>query len=241
MPAERPSTRHHQKLPELLSRLEVAREEGGIEHGPLEVEPTPADEVTQLEHDAQDWFREGRATVPITIRMRPEVIDALRYEALRTGERGYQTLLKKWIDERLHSEQMVSRAELEEALEPVRHLLDLSSDSGGPQRSNRRDSRDQTDDIEVGKIYKGKVARLMSFGAFVEIVPNREGLVPTAQLAEHHVDKVEDVVNVGDEIMVKVIEIDDRGRINLSRKEAIRELSKQQLDVASAGSMELGG
>ena len=55
-------------------------------------------------------------------------------------------------------------------------------------------------------------------------------------LAEHHVDKVEDVVKVGDEIMVKVIEIDDRGRINLSRKEAIRELTQQQREVAGAGS-----
>jgi polyribonucleotide nucleotidyltransferase len=87
---------------------------------------------------------------------------------------------------------------------------------------------DLTDDIEIGRIYKGKVSRLMGFGAFVEIMPKKEGLVRIGQLAEHHVDKVEDVVNVGDEIMVKVIEVDDRGRVNLSRREAIRELSKQQ-------------
>jgi polyribonucleotide nucleotidyltransferase len=87
---------------------------------------------------------------------------------------------------------------------------------------------DLTDDIEIGRIYKGKVSRLMGFGAFVEIMPKKEGLVRIGQLAEHHVEKVEDVVNVGDEIMVKVIEVDDRGRVNLSRREAIRELSKQQ-------------
>ena len=87
---------------------------------------------------------------------------------------------------------------------------------------------DLTDDIEIGKIYKGKVSRLMGFGAFVEIMPKKEGLVRIGQLAEHHVDKVEDVVNIGDEIMVKVIEVDDRGRVNLSRREAIRELSRQQ-------------
>ena len=87
---------------------------------------------------------------------------------------------------------------------------------------------DLTDDIEIGRIYKGKVSRLMGFGAFVEIMPKKEGLVRIGQLAEHHVDKVEDVVNIGDEIMVKVIEVDDRGRVNLSRREAIRELSKQQ-------------
>jgi polyribonucleotide nucleotidyltransferase len=96
--------------------------------------------------------------------------------------------------------------------------------------------RDLTEDIEVGRIYKGKVSRLMGFGAFVEIMPKKEGLVRIGQLAEHHVDKVEDVVNVGDEVMVKVIEVDDRGRINLSRKEAIRELTQHQREAAGAGS-----
>ncbi|MBV8444654.1 MAG: S1 RNA-binding domain-containing protein, partial [Candidatus Dormibacteraeota bacterium] len=75
----------------------------------------------------------------------------------------------------------------------------------------------------------------MTFGAFVEIMPKKEGLVRIGNLAEHHVDKVEDVVNIGDEIMVKVIEIDDRGRINLSRKEAIRDLTKQNVEAAGAG------
>jgi polyribonucleotide nucleotidyltransferase len=95
---------------------------------------------------------------------------------------------------------------------------------------------DLTDEIEVGKIYKGRVSRLMTFGAFVEIMPKKEGLVRIGQLAEQHVDKVEDVVNIGDEIMVKVIEVDDRGRINLSRREAIRELSQLQKETAGAGS-----
>src|SRR3984893_2163781 len=95
--------------------------------------------------------------------------------------------------------------------------------------------RDLTDDIEIRRIYKGKVSLLMSFGAFVEIMPKKEGLVRIGNLAEHRVEKVEDVVNVGDEIMVKVIEIDDRGRVNLSRKEAIRDLTKSQTETASAG------
>jgi polyribonucleotide nucleotidyltransferase len=95
--------------------------------------------------------------------------------------------------------------------------------------------RDLTEDVEIGKIYKGRVARLMGFGAFVEIAPKKEGLVRIGQLAEHRVEKVEDVVNIGDEIMVKVIEVDDRGRINLSRKEAIRDLAKQQSEAAGAG------
>jgi polyribonucleotide nucleotidyltransferase len=74
-----------------------------------------------------------------------------------------------------------------------------------------------TEDVEVGKIYLGKVVRIMNFGAFVEILPNKDGLVHISQLADHRVDKVEDVVNIGDEIMVKVIEIDEKGRVNLAR------------------------
>ena len=96
--------------------------------------------------------------------------------------------------------------------------------------------RDLTDEIEIGRIYKGKVTRLMGFGAFVEIAPKKEGLVRIGHLAEHRVEKVEDVVAVGDEIMVKVIEVDDRGRVNLSRREAIRELAKRQEEAAGAGS-----
>jgi polyribonucleotide nucleotidyltransferase len=79
-----------------------------------------------------------------------------------------------------------------------------------------------TRDVEVGTVYTGKVTRLMNFGAFVEILPGKEGMVHISQLAEERVNKVEDVVNVGDEIKVKVTEIDDKGRVNLSRKEVLR-------------------
>ncbi len=76
-------------------------------------------------------------------------------------------------------------------------------------------------DPEVGAIYKGKVTRLMNFGAFVEIAPGKEGLVHISKLDNKRVEKVEDVVNVGDEVFVKVTEIDQQGRINLSRKDAM--------------------
>ncbi|WP_418790175.1 polyribonucleotide nucleotidyltransferase [Phosphitispora sp. TUW77] len=79
-----------------------------------------------------------------------------------------------------------------------------------------------TADVEVGKIYLGKVVKITDFGAFVEVLPGKEGLVHISQLAEQRVGKVEDVVSVGDEIMVKVIKIDEQGRVNLSRKEALR-------------------
>ncbi len=96
--------------------------------------------------------------------------------------------------------------------------------------------RDLTEDVEVGKIYKGKVSRIMGFGAFVEIMPKKEGLVRIGQLADQRVEKVEDVVNIGDEIMVKVIEIDERGRVNLSRRQALQELAQQQQQAAGNGS-----
>ena len=75
-----------------------------------------------------------------------------------------------------------------------------------------------TAEAEVGKVYTGKVTRIMNFGAFVEILPGKEGLVHISQLSTERVAKVEDVVSVGDEIVVKCTEIDSKGRINLSRK-----------------------
>lgn len=82
-----------------------------------------------------------------------------------------------------------------------------------------------TEDVEVGKIYNGTVTRLMNFGAFVEILPGKEGLVHISQLDEKRVAKVEDVVKEGDKLFVKVVEIDDMHRVNLSRKQAIREMA----------------
>ena len=79
-------------------------------------------------------------------------------------------------------------------------------------------------DPEVGAIYKGVVTRLMSFGAFVEIAPGKEGLVHISKLDVKRTEKVEDCVNVGDEVIVKVTEIDDQGRINLSRRDALIEV-----------------
>ncbi len=78
-----------------------------------------------------------------------------------------------------------------------------------------------TKEVTEGEIYLGKVVRIMTFGAFVEILPGKEGLVHISKLDKKRVEKVEDVVSVGDEILVKVTEIDKQGRINLSRKDAI--------------------
>ena len=81
---------------------------------------------------------------------------------------------------------------------------------------------------EVGAIYKGKVVRIMNFGAFVEIAPGKDGMVHISKLDNHRVEKVEDVVSVGDEIIVKVMEIDNQGRINLSRKDALADIEAKR-------------
>ncbi len=80
-------------------------------------------------------------------------------------------------------------------------------------------------DPEIGAVYSGKVTRLMTFGAFVEIAPGKEGLVHISKLDVKRVEKVEDVVAVGDQVIVKVTEIDDQGRINLSRRDALVEIN----------------
>ncbi|MTI60705.1 MAG: polyribonucleotide nucleotidyltransferase [Firmicutes bacterium] len=83
---------------------------------------------------------------------------------------------------------------------------------------------DLTKDVAVGELYEGTVKKIMNFGAFVEFLPGQEGLVHISQIADYHVNKVEDELEVGDKIPVKVTKIDNQGRINLSRKDALKEL-----------------
>ena len=81
---------------------------------------------------------------------------------------------------------------------------------------------------EVGQLYYGKVVRILQFGAFVELAPGKDGMVHISKLADHRVNKVEDVVNIGDMIWVKVTDIDDKGRVNLSHKDAVREIKARK-------------
>ncbi len=83
-------------------------------------------------------------------------------------------------------------------------------------------------EVEAGEVYLGKVTKIMNFGAFVEVLNGKEGLVHISQLAKERVNKVEDVLKVGDEVMVKVMEIDKQGRINLSRKALLTDESKKK-------------
>jgi len=75
-------------------------------------------------------------------------------------------------------------------------------------------------DVEIGEVYEGKVTRLMDFGAFVEILPNKEGMVHISEFSNQRVNDINDVAKIGDTLKVKVIEVDDKGRINLSVKKA---------------------
>ncbi len=119
-------------------------------------------------------------------------------------------------------------------IDETKTTIDIDNDGtvliGSPDEEAARKAikiiEELTKDIEVGGIYTGKVTRLMSFGAFVEILPGKEGLVHISELADHRVDKVEDVVKVGDEITVQVTEIDNMGRVNLSRRAVFKKLSQ---------------
>jgi len=102
------------------------------------------------------------------------------------------------------------------------HVYIATPDEEAAQRAKQW-VEELTHEVQVGETYLGKVTRLMKFGVFVEILPGKEGMVHVSQLATRRVEKPEDVVHEGDEIMVKVTEIDDKGRINLSRKALLQE------------------
>jgi polyribonucleotide nucleotidyltransferase len=118
-------------------------------------------------------------------------------------------------------------------IEETKTTIDIKNDGmvlvGSPNEEAAQKAikiiQDLTREVEQGEIYTGKVTRLFNFGAMVEILPGKEGLVHISELADYRVPQVEDVVKVGDEIMVKVIGIDGSGRINLSRKAILAGLS----------------
>ena len=103
----------------------------------------------------------------------------------------------------------------------------VMSDDVAADRKALKMIDDLTREVKVGEIYLGKVTKITNFGAFVEILPGREGLVHISKLDFKRVNKVEDIVSIGDEILVKVIEIDNQGRVNLSRKDAIKDSEKK--------------
>lgn len=99
--------------------------------------------------------------------------------------------------------------------------VNISAVSGDAMQLAIDAVRGLTEEVEVGRIYTGTVKRIVDFGCFVEVLPGKEGLVRTSQLADYHVARPDDVVSVGDEITVMAIEIDQQGRVNLSRRAAL--------------------
>jgi polyribonucleotide nucleotidyltransferase len=106
----------------------------------------------------------------------------------------------------------------------------MSSDSTSANKAVKI-IEDLTKSVKVGEIYLGKVTKIAAFGAFVEILPNKEGLVHISKLDFARVNKVEDIVSVGDEILVKVTEIDNQGRVNLSRRDAIKDSENENKET----------
>jgi polyribonucleotide nucleotidyltransferase len=111
--------------------------------------------------------------------------------------------------------------------------VNISATSGEAMQHAMDAVRALTEEVEVGRIYTGTVRRLVDFGCFVEILPGKEGLVRTSQLADYQVMRPEDVVSVGDEITVMVIEVDPQGRVNLSRRAALSGEMPSQAELDS--------
>ena len=103
------------------------------------------------------------------------------------------------------------------------------AEADGDGRQPAPGAKKMIDDIcfvpEVGKLYYGKVVRILPIGAFVELAPGKDGMIHISKLENRRVEKVEDVLNIGDMTWVKVTEIDEKGRVNLSRKDALKELA----------------
>jgi polyribonucleotide nucleotidyltransferase len=119
--------------------------------------------------------------------------------------------------------------------------VNISATSGDAMQLAMDAVRALTEEVEVGRIYTGTVRRLVDFGCFVEILPGKEGLVRTSQLADYQVMRPEDVVSVGDEITVMVIEVDPQGRVNLSRRAALSGEMPSQAELDSERGPSRGG
>jgi polyribonucleotide nucleotidyltransferase len=119
--------------------------------------------------------------------------------------------------------------------------VNISATSGEAMQQAMDAVRALTEEVEVGRIYTGTVRRLVDFGCFVEILPGKEGLVRTSQLADYQVMRPEDVVSVGDEITVMVIEVDPQGRVNLSRRAALSGEMPSQAELDSERGPSRGG
>jgi len=125
-------------------------------------------------------------------------------------------------------------------IEPDGRVFIASVDPEGGEKA-KQTIETLVKEVEPGEVYKGKVTRVERYGAFVELLPGKEGLLHISHLDHHRVDKTEDVVNLGDEVEVKVLDIDDRGRIDLSRKALLKKPEGSGGDGSGGGRPPRGG
>jgi polyribonucleotide nucleotidyltransferase len=117
----------------------------------------------------------------------------------------------------------------------------VSGQNGAMVDAGVAEIRGMTESVIVGRIYTGKVTRIEPYGAFVEILPNKDGMVHISQLADYRVDKVEDEVQLGDEVMVMAIDVDGQGKVRLSRKAVLEGLSLEEAQAQDGGGRRPGG
>ncbi|MFC2016793.1 polyribonucleotide nucleotidyltransferase [Chloroflexota bacterium] len=177
---------------------------------------------------ALNQAREARLFILETMR---QTISSSRPEVSHYAPRMYKMMIDP---DKIGSVIGTGGKTIRSIIEETKTTIDIQNDGtvlvGSPDEEAARKAigiiENLTKDVEVGTIYTGKVARVMTFGAFVEILPGKEGLVHISELADYRVAKVEDIVKVGDEVMVKVTEIDNQGRINLSRRAVLDQPSQ---------------
>jgi DNA polymerase III epsilon subunit family exonuclease len=180
---------------------------GGLQQA-LDARLTILDKMVQVLPEARDEMSDFAPRI-ITIKINPEKIRDI------IGKGG--SMIRKIQDE--------TQTEINVEDDGT---VEIAAVSGENSRKAIQWIESLTREVEIGALYLGKVTRIMGFGAFVEILPGKEGLVRIGELADYHVPTVEDVVSVGDEVMVVVTEIDRQGRVNLSRKAAMqRHLAKE--------------
>jgi polyribonucleotide nucleotidyltransferase len=174
---------------------------------------------------------QGREARQVILDKMQETISSSRPELSRYAPRMYKLVIAQ---DKIGSVIGPGGKTIRSIIDATKTTVDINNDGvvfiGATDEESAQQAikmiEDLTKEVEVGGIYTGKVTRLMSFGAFIEILPGKEGLVHISELADYRVDKVEDIVKVGDELTVKVIEIDNMGRINLSRRALLEKLSQ---------------
>ncbi|MEE8597987.1 MAG: polyribonucleotide nucleotidyltransferase [Dehalococcoidales bacterium] len=177
---------------------------------------------------ALNQAREARLFILDTMQ---QTISASRPEVSRYAPRMYKIMIDP---DKIGSVIGTGGKTIRSIIEETQTTIDITNDGsvliGSSDEESARKAieiiESLTKEVEIGSIYTGKATRLLNFGVMVEILPGKEGLVHISELADYRVGKVEDIVKVGDELTVKVIDIDNQGRINLSRRAAFEKLSQ---------------